>query len=220
MKVSIIVPAYNEVDAIRSVIDGIKLLGMEDREIIVVDDGSLDGTYDAAKGIGGITVLKHEKNLGKGVALKTGIGHSKGDVIITIDADGTYPADDIPRLIEKMEEGYDMAIGSRFLGKTNSMPKIRFLGNIFFSKMVSLTGGKEVSDASSGLRAFKKNIINDMKIGSRNLSWEVEVTTKFLRKGFRIAEVPIEYSERIGKSKLRIWKDGFSFLFAILRSVV
>lgn len=220
MKSSIIVPAYNEADAIMSVINGIKLLGMEDREIIVVDDGSLDSTYDIVKGIDGITVLKHERNMGKGVALKTGIEHSKGDVIITIDADGTYSANDIPGLIGKMEEGYDMAIGSRFLGKINSMPKIRFFGNIFFSKMVSLAGGKKISDASSGLRAFRKHIISDMKIGSRNLSWEVEVTAKFLRKGFRIAEVPIEYSERKGKSKLRIWKDGFSFLFAILRSVV
>ncbi len=220
MKVSIIVPAYNEEGGIKAVIEKLKKLKIKNKEILVVDDGSTDGTYDIIKKIGGIRVLKHEANRGKGVALRTGIEHSKGSIIATIDADDTYPPRCIPQLVEGIENGYDMVIGSRFLGAANAMPKIRRLGNVFFSGLISVLTGVKITDASSGMRAFRKSILKRFVIKSRNLSWEVEMTTKALKSGFGVAEVPITYSKRIGNSKLSVFKDGFSFLSTILLSVI
>lgn len=221
MKISILIPTFNEEDAIRVVINKVKKLRIKNKEIIIIDDGSTDRTYEIIKKIKGIKIFKHKKNMGKGIAIKTGINNSKGNIIINIDADNTYPVESIPRLIRYLKDtNSDLVIGSRFLGKTNHMPLLRYYGNVFFSKLISLLTRKRITDASSGMRAFRKEIIKNLKIKSRNLSWEVEMTTKVLKRGFIVAEIPIKYSERIGESKLNVLKDGFLFFIVIIRSVI
>ncbi len=217
MKISIIVPTYNEEDAIGSVLNDLSNIKMNDYEIIVVDDGSIDRTYDIAKRFSNVHIIRHEKNRGKGVALNTGFNKARGDIIVTIDGDSTYKADSIPNLVKAVKEGQDVVLGSRFKSGIKNMSFWRKYGNLFFTRVVSLLTGREITDASTGFRAFRKNILKEIDIESEGLSWEVEMTTKVLKKGFKVAEVPIEYSERIGRSKLNPIKDGFHFLKVIIK---
>ena len=218
MKISIIVPAYNEEFAIRSTVERLKLaVKSVDHEIIVVDDGSSDKTYDVAKNLAGIRLLRHETNKGKAAALETGFSNASGDILFTIDADCTYPPEVIPEVAKLMEkEGLDMVICSRFLGGNPQMSRLNYFGNILFSLLVTVLTGKRVTDASSGMRGLRKRVWTLIKVKSRNLDWEVEMTTRALRKGFVVKEFPIQYFDRVGASKLRPVRDGFRFLKAII----
>jgi len=220
--VSIIIPAYNEEKSIKNVIKDIKKYAKRIKgkvEIIVVDDGSNDSTLNIIKKMYGIKIVRHMINKGKGATLKTAFNNSKGKILLTIDSDCTYPADMIPDLIKTIKnEEVDIVIGSRFLGKTISMSRLNYFGNMFFSTLITILTGKGVTDASSGMRAFNKKLLSQLNIKANGLEWEVEMTTKSLKKGLKIQEVPITYNERMGKSKLKPFGDGFRFLITILRS--
>lgn len=217
MKISIIVPTYNEEEAIETVLKDLRNIKMDDCEIIVVDDGSSDRTYDIAKQFSDVRIIRHGKNRGKGVALKTGFDSAKGSIIVTIDADNTYKANSILNLVKVIEGGQDVVLGSRFKGGVKNMPFLRKYGNLFFARLISLLTGKEITDASTGLRAFRKDVLKKINIVSKGLSWDIEMTIKALKKGFKVTEVPIEYSERLGRSKLNPLKDGFHFLKVIIK---
>ena len=216
MGVSIVIPAYNEEKAISTVISqasGMKLK----KEIIVVDDGSTDLTWEIARKARGVKVLRHRRNRGKANALRTGIGEASFENIVTLDADCTYPASYIPRLLKELE-GNDLVIGSRFMGKNRDMPALNSLGNRVFSLMITILTRRRVSDSSSGMRAFRKGLWHSLGMRARNLEGEVEMTTRCLRRGLRVSEVPVPYRERVGKSKLSPLRDGFRFLVTILRA--
>lgn len=218
MKISIIIPAYNEEEAIEDTIKRVKNLKLKNFEIIVVDDGSIDNTYSLAKKFSGIKLIRHKRNMGKTQALKTGFSHASGDLLTTVDADLTYPIEEIPTLVKVLEKNNSaMVIGSRFMKYKPSMSKVNAFGNKLFALMVSILSFKKITDPSSGLRIFKKDIWENLHVKSHGLDWEIEMTTQILRKGLKVMEYPIKYSERVGKSKLHPIKDGIKFFFAILR---
>jgi len=216
MGVSIVIPAYNEEKAISSVLSQTRALKLE-KEIIVVDDGSTDLTWEIARKARGVRVLRHRGNRGKANALRTGIDEASFENIVTLDADCTYPASLIPRMLKELERN-DLVIGSRFMGKNRDMPVLNSLGNRMFSLMITILTRRRVADSSSGMRAFRKGLWNSLGMRSRNLEGEVEMTTRCLRRGLRVSEVPITYRERVGKSKLSPVRDGFRFLVAIIRT--
>ncbi len=138
--------------------------------------------------------------------------------MVTIDADCTYPPEEIPKIAGIVENGdADMVICSRFMNGRTKIRMLNYLGNIFFSRLISVLTGKKITDASSGMRAIKKDVWKKIKVRSRGLDWEVEMTTRVLRQGYKVAEVPIKYSDRVGVSKLNPFADGFRFFFAIMR---
>ncbi|MFH0889604.1 MAG: glycosyltransferase family 2 protein [Candidatus Aenigmatarchaeota archaeon] len=236
--ISIIVPAYNEEKGIRKTVERVKKVRFPEKaEIIVVDDGSADNTYGEAKKIRKIRIIRHKKNMGKAAALKTGFNAAKGDVVATIDADCTYPPEDIPEMLKLVRSGEDMILGSRFFNRKRGLNTIagaayralaslagmrssdysNFYGNAFFSSLISALAGKKITDGSTGLRVFRKKILDKIRIKSSGLDWEVEMTTRVLRAGYNVREIPIEYYPRVGKTKLRPIKDGIRFLVGIMR---
>ncbi len=237
--ISIIVPAYNEEKGITKTIARLKKVKFrEPSEIIVVDDGSADDTYKEARKNSGIKIVRHAINRGKAAALDTGFSAARGDIVATMDADCTYPPEPLPYMLGMIRANEaDMVMGSRFLRKERgpfvalgAVKKIisslmgvkdpdhtNFYGNAVFSSMISVLTGKKITDGSTGLRIFRKNILGSVKIKSRGLDWEVEMTTRTLRNGFIAKEVPIEYYPRVGKTKLRPFRDGLRFFVAVVR---
>ena len=216
MKKSVIIPAYNEERGIGEVIERVKKVCSDGDEIIVVDDGSRDRTKDIAKRAG-VRILVHEKNQGKAIALKTGFRAAKNDVMVTIDADCTYPPEEIPNLIKNME-GCDLVVGSRFKnGIPEGIPLFRGFANIVGAFYASLILFKRVTDVTSGLRAFRKDVVEECGIKAKGLDFEAEFTSRAISKGFRYTEVPISFEERRGRSKLNFFRDIIKFSLAILR---
>ena len=220
MKVSIIIPAYNEQDSIKEVVQRTKKT-LPDAEIIVVDDGSTDNTYKEAKKTG-VKVVRYTPNKGKIFALKTGYDHAKHDLVGTIDSDASYPPEEFPKLLAHVNN-YDLIVGSRFAnGFAKGLPWFRNFTNIVGSLVISLINFTRITDATSGMRIFKKELTKlpiEKKIKPKGgLEYEVMFTTMAIRKGYRYKDVPIDFEERRGRSKLKFFRDILNFLFAALRA--
>ncbi len=206
MNVIVTIPAYNEGDTIGNVIGRIKksLKGKGyNFKIIVVDDGSTDNTRNAAKKAGAI-VFSHPKNYGLAECFRTELKkciEQKADVIVHIDADMQYLPKDIPKLVKEIKNGYDMVLGSRFLGTIEQMPLVKRLGNIAFSKVVSQITGISISDAQTGFRAFTREVAENVKINSTH-TYTQEQIIRAVKEKFRIKEVPIYFAKRKDKSRL------------------
>ncbi len=215
-KYTVVIPAYNEEEGISRTIEDVKRATDSNYELLVVDDGSKDNTYNLAVDSGG-RVLRHEINRGKVAALETGIMNASGDIIITIDGDATYEAAKITDLAELVENGADLAIGSRFFGDAQGMKFFNRLGNWMFSFLISILTGQRVTDAQSGLRAFRKELFFRLAVKAKGLDWETEITSRALKEGYVVKEIPTAYSERMGESKLHPVKDGYRMLRAIFK---
>jgi glycosyltransferase involved in cell wall biosynthesis len=214
MKLSIIIPAYNEAETIEKVISDLKNelanLILENYEIIVVDDGSKDQTFNILKTIGDIKVLSHKNNIGYGASLKTGIKHSQYDLIMIIDADGTYPASAMPELLKKTED-FDLVIGSREK-KGNAIPKERKHAKKFLNWFAGYLSGKNIPDLNSGLRIFKKEIVlKYWELFPDKFSFSSTTTMVAITHGYDTVFVPIDYYKRKSKSSLRA-SSFFNFL--------
>ncbi len=220
MKASIVIPAYNEEMALGKVAEEVEsVMRNTEHEVIIVDDGSRDKTYEIAVSLSqhfrNIKVLKHENNLGKVAAIRTGIANASGEIIILTDADFTYPAQHMLQMIQKIEEGNDLVLGSRFLGEIEDMSFANRAGNLIFSFLISYFSGKEIKDGQTGFRAFRKSYFEKLDVKARGLEFETKQTIKAAKLGYKIAEVPIKYRKRIGSSKLNPLKDGYRMLKAI-----
>lgn len=208
MNIIVTIPAYNEEktigEAIRKVKKSLDSSAYRGKyKVLVVDDGSKDKTAEIAKKNGAI-VYSHPKNYGLAECFKTEIEKClelKADVIVHIDADLQYKAEEIPKLLKEIENGYDLVLGSRFKGKIESMPLIKSLGNIAFSKVVSQVSGIKISDAQTGFRAFTRKVAEEVPITS-NHTYTQEQIIRCIRQKFRIKEVPIYFAKRDGKSRL------------------
>jgi len=220
--VSVVIPAYNEADSIRGVVDEIKsVLGPSgiDYEIIVVDDGSKDGTSAALVGQG-VTILSHPQNKGYGASLKTGIRSAKGDIIVITDADGTYPPSYIPGLVRAIEEdGYDMAVGAR-TGKDVNIPLVRRPAKFILKKLADYLSETKIPDLNSGLRAFRKELaFNYFHLLPSGFSFTTTITLALLSDGYNVMYTPIDYRARSGgKSKISP-KDFSNFFMLIIRVI-
>ena len=216
---SVVIPAYNEEDGIKEIAErvlavgpSLKEVGVDYLELLVVDDGSRDRTADVAVDIPGVTLIRHSKNKGYGAALKTGFSKASGELVGFLDADGTYPPEYFPQLCQAAMGGSDLVIGSRMAGEDSKMPVTRRIGNFFFANLLSLLGRQKVTDSASGMRVFKKEILEQIYPLPDGLNLTPVMSTRALHEGVKIVEVPIPYSERVGRSKLSVIRDGQVFL--------
>lgn len=214
-KVSIIMPAYNEEEAIGRVLDELFALSLGDVEVIVVDDGSHDGTGEAARHRGA-KVVRHPYNRGNGAAVRSGIRAATGDVIVIMDADGQHDPADIPRLLEKMDS-YDMVVGAR---PTNAGVWYRNLANRIYNGFASYIAGFPIKDLTSGFRAVRAPLAKSMcYLLPNTFSAPTTMTLAVARGGYGIAYVPIQIRRRAGgRSKTSLLRDGFRF-FVLMAKV-
>jgi len=214
MTVSLIIPAYNEEEAISPVIE--EYYPFVD-EIIVVDDGSTDKTYElaCAHQDDKVHVCQHKKNQGKVGALLTGVHESTGDIIVFTDADCTYPARYIPGFLTELNKGADLVLGVRNIDTMN-IPLFNRIGNVVFSTMATYISGKFISDGQTGYRAFKREMLDELLVSAKSLEFETKMTVRAAKLGYIISEIPIEYRERVGTSKLHPIRDGYRMFRALL----
>lgn len=224
---SVVIPAYNEQDGIAEIArrvlnikDELASVGIDDMELIVVDDGSKDRTAEIAESIDGLRLIRHPKNKGYGAALKTGFGHARGELIGFLDADGTYPPEYFPRLCQQILAGNDLVIGSRMAGAKSEMPLTRRIGNIFFASFITLLGRQRITDSASGMRVFRKEVLEKVYPLPDGLNLTPIMSTRALHEQVKMVEVPIPYNERVGRSKLSVIRDGSIYLQSITWTVL
>jgi polyisoprenyl-phosphate glycosyltransferase len=217
-KISVVIPAYNEEMAIGVVIDDVDRVMRESRydfEIIVVDDASTDTTADIAKAKG-VKLLRHTANKGVGAARKTGILGSSGEIVVMLDADGTYPAASIPELLKHIPE-YDQVVGARNK-EAGTLKLLRQPIKWIMFRLASFLVKQNIPDLNSGFRALKREILlKYLYLIPNGFSCVSTMTLVFLCNGYNVKYIPIEYYKRIGKSKFRIFIDTRDFLFTIIR---
>lgn len=222
--VSVVIPAYNEENTIGVVIEETIQI-METLkipyEIIVIDDGSTDKTKEVASKYK-VTLVSNGKNKGKGYALRKGLSHAQGEIIITIDSDGSHKPKEIPDLIYPLYNGADIVMGSRFLGrKKDHTSKLHLLGNHIINATIMILTRKKITDSQTGLRAFKKNILKEISLESYGYEFESELTVKCLKNGFKLEEIPISCERRkYNLSKIKILSDGVRILRTILKYTI
>ena len=214
MRTSLVIPAYNEEEGLPLVVR--EYLDVVD-EVIMVDDGSSDGTFLAAQALvgGKVKLLRHEVNQGKVAALRTGVLQASGDVIIFTDADNTYPARYVPQLVQEIEKGADLVLGARIQAREN-IPAFNRLGNNIFSFLATYISCIRIKDSQTGMRAFRREMFDKLDVKAKGLEFETKMTVRAAKLGYKIVEIPIEYRERVGKSKLNPLKDGARMLTALL----
>lgn len=226
---SVVIPAYNEEKGIAQIVD--RVLSIEndlkknniDLELLVVDDGSKDKTAEIANKIAetnpALRVIS-QKNKGYGGALKTGFAQARGEIIGFLDADGTYPPEYFPMLINELNRGEDLVIGSRMAGEKSQMPITRRVGNIFFASLLSLLGWQRITDSASGMRVFRREVLQHIYPLPDGLNLTPVMSTRAIHEKIRMSEVAIPYSERVGRSKLSIFRDGWVFLQSMVWTVL
>ncbi len=216
---SVVIPAYNEEDGIAEIANRVlsirpdlRTVGVNDLELLVVDDGSSDKTVEIAESIDGVTLIQHPKNKGYGGALKTGFSQARGELIGFLDADGTYPPEYFPQLCKEALNGSDLVIGSRMAGADSQMPLTRRVGNFFFANLLSILGRRRITDSASGMRVFKKTLLERIYPLPDGLNLTPVMSTRAVHEQVAMTEIPIPYSERLGASKLSVVHDGRLFL--------
>jgi glycosyltransferase involved in cell wall biosynthesis len=220
---SVVIPAYNEEQGIAEITrrvlavkEQLRNVGVNNLELLVVDDGSADGTVEIVRAIEGVRLICHSQNRGYGAALKTGFNQAAGELIGFLDADGTYPPEFFPQLCVEALNGVDLVIGSRMAGADSQMPVTRRIGNLFFANLLSLIARRKISDSASGMRVFKREILERIYPLPDGLNLTPVMSTRALHEQIVMAEVPIPYSERVGRSKLSVVRDGSVFLHSIV----
>ncbi|RJL68942.1 glycosyltransferase family 2 protein [Acinetobacter radioresistens] len=214
MKVSIVLPAKNESGAIADTIQDIAKLTIA-HEIIVVNDGSTDNTAAIATHAGA-KVVTHPYSKGNGAAIKTGARTATGDIIIFMDADGQHDPQDIPRLLEKIEQGYDLVVGARQKGSQASLG--RGVANILYNNLATYMTEHRVEDLTSGFRAVRADKFHEfLYLLPNGFSYPTTSTMAFFRAGYSVTYVPIHAAKRIGKSHIHPLKDGVRFFLIIFK---
>ena len=224
---TVVIPAYNEENGIANIVQRVlavraplEQVGVDHLELIVVDDGSRDRTAEITSQIEGVRLIRHPKNRGYGAALKTGFSNALGELIGFLDADGTYPPEYFPQLCTHAMNGSDLVIGSRMAGADSQMLVTRRVGNLFFAGLLTLIGRQHVSDTASGMRVFKREVLDRVYPLPDGLNLTPVMSTRAIHEGIKMDEVPIPYSERVGRSKLSVVRDGSVFLQSIIWTVM
>ena len=206
---TVLIPAYNERHGLPPMLVRLRPLLDETYEVLVVDDGSTDGTATVAATLGA-RVISHTVNRGKAAAVRTGVAEARGLHIIVIDADDTYPVEDIPRVAEALKST-DFVIGVRRGGREYISPFNR-LGNHFFGVLIGAFAGRRLADPLSGLYGLRRDSLQQMELASPGFGIEAEIAIKAGRWGLSMLELPVDYRPRIGISKLSPIRDGILIL--------
>jgi glycosyltransferase involved in cell wall biosynthesis len=209
---SLILPAYNEEAGLRATLRSVAALGI-DLEVIVVDDGSNDGTAAAAERAGAV-VARHATNRGKGAALRTGVGMASTDRIVTMDADTTYPASAIPRMLALLD-AHEYVSAARRHGRAH-IPVVNRLGNALIAFAIRRLSGSRLADPLTGMYAMRRSAFRDLHPTSDGFGIETEIAMKAAARSLGTAELWIEYGPREGESKLRPLRDGVEITRTIL----
>jgi glycosyltransferase involved in cell wall biosynthesis len=218
---SVIIPAYNERDTIVRVIERVQALDL-DTQIVVVDDCSEDGTADAVAALAGVELLRHQRNQGKGAALRTGFARARGKVVVVQDADLEYDPADIPDLIRPILDGHaDVVFGSRLIGGRPQRVHLFWhkVGNRLLSLVTDVLYNTTLTDMETGYKAFTLEVLRKIEpLRESDFRIEPEMTAKICRGGFRIYELPISYYGRsYDEGKKITWRDGFPAMWALVK---
>lgn len=217
LSVSVLIPAYNEVDALPETVAAVSAHAglVKNFEIIVINDGSTDGTAEVADTLP-VRVIHHERNYGYGASLKDGLREATHEWILIIDADGTYPIDQIPRLLEE-SEGFDMVVGAR-TGEVVQVPLLRKPGKWIITRLAEYLSQRKIPDLNSGLRLFSKEVaMRFFTLYPDGFSFTTTITLAMLTNRYRVKFLPINYHKRIGKSSIRPIRDFTNFTLLIIR---
>lgn len=212
--VSIIIPAKNEQHGLAHILPDLKKRFPES-EILVIDDGSTDATAETGTALGAI-VLQQPYSKGNGAAIKAGARAAAGNILVFMDADGQHQPEDISRLLSKLDESYDMVVGAR--NRDGQAGVHRATANGFYNRLASWMVGHKVEDLTSGLRAVRADKFRKfLHLLPNGFSYPTTITMSFFRAGYSVAYIPIHAPKRIGKSHLRIFRDGARFLLIIFK---
>lgn len=223
--VTIVVPVYNEERGVAGVMERLSKLDIgAPIEVIAVNDGSKDATAsvlaECASRIPNLRVVTHRVNQGYGAALKTGFTHARTEVVVITDADGTYPEDKIRDLLDCIDDGAEMAVGSRTGAEVN-IPTIRKPAKWFLKQLASFLAGTDIPDLNSGLRAFRRELVLKYRpILPQGFSFTTTITLASLTNGHRVEYVPVNYAKRSGRSKIKPIRDTLGFTALIIRTVL
>jgi len=222
MKLSVIIPVYNEVESIEEIVKRVKNTNLA-WEIILVDDGSKDGTRDLLKemdGMDNVRVILHEKNQGKGAAVRTGFDAARGEILLIQDADLEYDPRDYPVLLKPLDEGIaDVVYGSRFLGGPRRVVMFwHMVANQLLTFMTNILYNTILSDMETGYKVFRRKVIEGMPLHAKRFDFEPEFTAKVLKRKYRIFEVPISFNPRdYAQGKKIKLKDAFEAVWTLLK---
>ncbi|NOX76406.1 MAG: glycosyltransferase family 2 protein [Gammaproteobacteria bacterium] len=213
-KISIVLPAKNEGQNLQRLLPTL-CKQFEHCEIVVVNDGSTDDTVEVCSRHS-VTLISHPYSMGNGAAIKSGARMATGDLLIFMDADGQHRVEDIPRLLEKFDEGYDMVVGARQSDTHASLA--RRVANTFYNWLASVMTGYKVEDLTSGFRAVRaRHFRKFLYLLPNGFSYPTTSTMAFFRSGLPVAYVPIRAEKREGKSKIRLFRDGLRFFLIIIK---
>ena len=212
---SIIIPAKNEAASIGQVVEGVRQR-YADAEILVIDDGSTDDTKKTAEKAGA-TVISHPHSLGNGAAVKTGARNAGGETLVFMDGDGQHDPADIPRLLERLGEGFDMVVGARATAKSHANTG-RLMANGVYNLVASSVTGHTIPDLTSGFRAVNAGKFRKyLYLLPNGFSYPTTITMAFMRSGFPVDFIDIDAAKRVGKSHIRPIHDGLRFLVIIFK---
>ena len=238
MKLSIVMPVYNEIGTIADIIQRVRAVDLKvpvgygpedgavvelDREIVVVDDGSTDGTRRILRALEdrlGVTVILHERNQGKGAAVRTGLDHASGEVVLIQDADLEYDPRDFPALLQPILENRSQVVyGSRFRGgPTKAMFFWHMLGNRFLTLVTNVLYNTILSDMETCYKVFTREVAEQLDLKAPGWGFDPEITAQILKRGYRIYEVPISYTGREFEEGKKIsWRDGLTVLWTLIK---
>lgn len=218
MKLSVIIPAYNEINTIEEVLRRVRAVAVE-KEILVTDDCSTDGTREFLRTQPDIVLVESDCNRGKGASIRTAIERVTGDIVLIQDADLEYDPQDYPALIQPIVDGQaDMVYGSRFARGKPIMRTANYVANRVFALMASVLYGARVTDEATCYKAFRTEVLRSIELRCSRFEFCPEVTARLLKRGYRYAEVPIWYEARTyAQGKKITWKDGLECIWTLVK---
>ncbi len=221
-KLSVIVPVFNERNTVAEIVRRMRSVELPvDREIVIVDDGSDDGTRDVLTQLRDSTVrvVTHSVNRGKGAAIRSGLEHASGELVLVQDADLEYDPDDWPQMLAPVLKGRARVVyGSRFTGERRNMLFLHWVGNRFLSLVTNVLYNSTLSDMETCYKLFERTVLDGIHLQANRFDFEPEFTAKVLRRGIRIYEVPISYAGREPDEGKKItWRDGVTALWTLVK---